>query len=95
MSRAPVYNAPIAVEPCMFETASGAVKNHLRDDLANLKSRTVGPMPVRAFLDQFLPLESTDNRTHFLSPGRAFKPASSKGQCAELTCELLVRAHKL
>ncbi|KAI0671014.1 hypothetical protein C8Q78DRAFT_831091 [Trametes maxima] len=78
-----VYNAAMAMDPELMRThglepvlALSRNDTHVRD----LKKCTLGPMPVVAFVNTFLP-PPPDERSDYMSPECAFKDVPQRASC--------------
>ena len=70
-----MYNIPIALDPLVSQSNGldpDFAKGRNSDHVLDLKSRTVGPMPMDEFLDYFLPIRFEVDETQRLSSTHAF-----------------------
>lgn len=88
--RACVYNVPLALDHPLDPLLA---KGRNLEMVDNSRSRTVGPMPVRRFIDEFLYLDDMPSLQGFLSSRYAFSSIPEKAETASGIYEPLVCVH--
>ena len=84
-ARSGIYDAPLALDSSLSRTHGldpefGLARN-VKHVIAYMEY-ILGPMPVQAFFDQYVPDESTEERTHRLASRNAFKSVPLRGATA-------------
>lgn len=93
----PVYDVPMALEQSFSRTRGlepELAKSRNKRMVENARKQTIGPMPVRDFMREFLYVPHPCEMIDLLASRRAFNRVPHRAATSDVLCHALVRTGK-